>query len=144
MLHSVTMRRGYEDQLWWASFKRGLFIVKSFYSSLASPKGRCFPWKGVWHTPTLSRVIFFVQSAALSKILTLDNLRRRHVIVMDRCCMCKSSGEFVDYLLLHCNMVSTIWSTFFNRFGLSRVMPRQVINLYDYQWSFGRSRSAVV
>jgi hypothetical protein len=29
--------------------------------------------------------------AAFEKILTLDNLRKRHVIVVDWCCMCKKS-----------------------------------------------------
>jgi hypothetical protein len=47
VLHSVRMRRGCEDQLWWAPSKRGVFKVKSFYSSLASPEGSRFPWKNV-------------------------------------------------------------------------------------------------
>jgi hypothetical protein len=87
---------------------------------------------------------FFAWSAALGKILTLDNLRRRHVIVMDRCCMCKRSGESVDHLLLHCDVASAIWSAFFSRFGLSWVMPRRVVDLFDCWWSSGRPRSAAV
>jgi hypothetical protein len=42
--------------------------------------------------------------AALGKILTLDNLRKRLVIMMDWRCICKKSGESVDYLLLHCEV----------------------------------------
>jgi hypothetical protein len=35
---------------------------------------------------------FFAWSAALGKILTMDNMRKQHVIVVDRCCMCKRNG----------------------------------------------------
>ncbi|XP_059436558.1 CMP-sialic acid transporter 2-like isoform X2 [Corylus avellana] len=56
----------------------------------------------VWQTQAPLRAIFFVWSAAFGKILTLDNLRKRHVIVTNRCCMRKRSEETVDHLLLHC------------------------------------------
>jgi hypothetical protein len=81
---------------------------------------------------------------ALGKILTLDNLRKLHVIVINRCYMCKKIGEFVDHLLLHCDVTSALWSSLFNRFGMSWVMPRWVIDLLACWWSFGRLRSAVV
>ena len=32
----------------------------------------------------------------------IDNLRKRRVWVMDWCYMCKSNGESVDHLFLHC------------------------------------------
>jgi hypothetical protein len=50
------------------------------------------------------RTAYFVWSAALDKILTMDNLRKRHVILMDRYCKCKRNGESVDHLLLHCDV----------------------------------------
>jgi hypothetical protein len=37
----------------------------------------------------------------VGNILTLDNLRKRKVIVVDWCCMCKRSGESMDHLLLY-------------------------------------------
>jgi hypothetical protein len=48
------------------------------------------------------RLAFFVWFAALGKILTLDNLRTRNVVVVEWCCMCKKSGESIDHLLIHC------------------------------------------
>lgn len=59
VLHSVIVRKGSEDRLWWVSSQRGLFKVKSFFSSLASSEGSCFPWKSVWQTQAPSRVAFF-------------------------------------------------------------------------------------
>jgi hypothetical protein len=46
-------------------------------------------------------VAFFVWSAALGNILTTENLQKRHVIVVDRCCMCKKNRESMDHLLIH-------------------------------------------
>jgi hypothetical protein len=144
VLYSVRVNRDCEDQMRWASSKRGLFKVKSLYCSLASLDGCRFPWKSVWKTPAPPRAAFFAWSAALGKILTLDNLRRRHVIVIDRCCMCKKAGESVDHLLLHCDVAYTVWSAFFSRFELSWVMPRRVVDLLGCWWSSGRPRSAAV
>jgi hypothetical protein len=84
------------------------------------------------HVP--SRLAFFVWSVALGKILTLDNLRKLHVIVMDICCVCKRNGEFVDHLLLHCKVSSGMWSALCSRFGMSWVMPRRVIGLFACWW----------
>jgi hypothetical protein len=75
-----------------------------------------------------SRAAFFGRSMALDKILTLNNLRKRHVIVIDRCHLCKKSSESVDHLL-HCDVGSTLWSSLFSHFRLSWVMPRRVIDL---------------
>jgi hypothetical protein len=65
----------------------------------------------------------------LKRSLLLDNLRKRHIIVIDRCCMCKKTEESVNHLLLHCDVASALCSALFNRFGMSWVMPRCVINL---------------
>lgn len=51
-------------------------------------------------------------STALGKILTLDILRRQHVIMRDKCYVCKRNEEFVDYLLCHCDVAFAIWSIF--------------------------------
>jgi hypothetical protein len=69
--------------------------------------------------------------------------------MMDRCYMCKRNGESVDYSLLHYNVASTIWCVFFfffffSLFGISLVMPRRVVDLYNCWWFFGRPRSAAL
>jgi hypothetical protein len=51
-------------------------------------------------------VAFFAWSATLGKILTLDNLKERRILVVDGCCLCKKSGETVKHLLLHCELPS--------------------------------------
>jgi hypothetical protein len=43
---------------------------------------------------------------------------------------CKRNGEFVDYLLLYCEIAMPYGDVFFSRFGLSWVIPRRVDNFY--------------
>jgi hypothetical protein len=75
VLHSVKVSRDRADRLWWVSSKKGLFKVKSFRSLACSDSSR-FPWKSVWWTQAPSMAAFFAWSAAVDKILTVDNLRK--------------------------------------------------------------------
>lgn len=71
-------------------------------------------------------VVFFVWMAILGKILTLDNLRKMNIIVMEWCCLCKICGESMDNLLLHCEVAIEL---IFQLFGVDWVMPRKVKDL---------------
>jgi hypothetical protein len=42
----------------------------------------------------------------------MENLCKRHIIVMNWCCMCKKSGETLDHLL-HCDIVGELWNLVF-------------------------------
>lgn len=61
-----------------------------------------FPWRVL----APSRVVFFVLTATLGKILTLNNLRKRHVLVVDWCCMCKRSEETKKCSFLKSQLIS--------------------------------------
>jgi hypothetical protein len=65
-LHSVKVRRGSEDKMWWFSFKKGLFMVKSFFS-LTCFGGSRFSYKSVWRTQAPSRAAFFTWSWLLAR-----------------------------------------------------------------------------
>jgi hypothetical protein len=58
--------------------------------------------------------------------------------------MCKQNREFEGHLLLHCEVAGALWDVFFNQFGLSWVLPRQVIDLYVCPWTVGTAQSVVV
>jgi hypothetical protein len=76
--------------------------VKLYYQVLTSHNGSSFPWKSIWKVKEApSRVMYFVWTATLGKILMLDNLKKRNVVVVGWCCMCKKSGESLDHLLIH-------------------------------------------
>jgi len=40
--------------------------------------------------------------------------------------MCKSSGESIDHLFLHCMVATELWRTIMQMFGVEWVMPRSV------------------
>jgi hypothetical protein len=89
-------------------------------------------------------VAFFVWLVALGKILTLDNLKKKNMVLINSCGMCKMDEESIDHLLLHCECAQFLWNAFFSRFGLAWAMLRGMVNLLQCWWTGGRSRSAVV
>jgi hypothetical protein len=105
------MRVGHdgEDQLWWSPSHKGKFEVRSFYKVLACKEVVHFPWKSIWWTKAPLKVALFAWTTALGNILTMDNLRKRRVIVIDRCCMRKMNEESVDLIRL-----SQSWFTGFD------------------------------
>jgi hypothetical protein len=88
--------------------------------------------KSVWQTKVPLRAAFLTQSVTLGKIFTMVNLKKRHVTVVNRYCMCKKNGESMDHILLYYEVACATWNVFFSQFGLSLIMPRQVVDLYAY------------
>jgi hypothetical protein len=144
LLYSIRVRSVGDGKLWWTPSHKGKFVVYSFYKVLTCKEEDPFHWRSIWRTKFPLKVTFFTWSVVLGKMLTLDNLRKRHVIVIDRCYMCKMNGETVDHLLLHCEVARVLWNAIFSRFSLSWVMPLRVVDLFTCWWPSGCSRSAVV
>jgi hypothetical protein len=142
LLYSIRVRSVGDNILWWTP-QKGKFVVCSFYKVLTCKEEDPFSWRSIWRTKVPLKVAFFAWSAALGKILTLDNLRKSHVIVIDRCCMFKMNGETVDHLL-HCEIACILWNAIFSRFSLSWIMPLRMVDLFACWWRGGCSRGAVV
>lgn len=79
----------------------------------------------------LPKIGFFGWTASLANILMLDNLRKRGLIVMDLCYVCKKSEELVDLLLPQCEVARMLWVVIFNRMGFVWVIPKRVIDLFS-------------
>ena len=146
ILYSHSIRPGVVDSLWWIPSHKGNFEVHSFYYTLVHPHPQGnFPWKRVWKAKAPSRVAFFVWTAALGKILTIDNLRKRQLIIMDWCCMCKSSGETGNHLLLHCLIAWELWTMVLSIFSTTWVMPWGVEDLLScWTGTCGKSEAGKV
>lgn len=75
-------------------------IWRILFLSISS-KWRCdVPWKDIWKPKLPIRVAFFLWTAAWGRIFTINNLRKRNIIVVEWCCMCKRSGKIVDHYIL--------------------------------------------
>ena len=109
--------------------KSGLFEVRSLYRLLRGSNNTKFPGKNVWKTKIPSKVAFFMWLAAHDKNLTIDNLRRRQLYVVEWCFMCKRGSETGEHLFLHSDYVWELWSLIFSMFGIQWTMPRTISNL---------------
>jgi hypothetical protein len=82
---------------------------------------------------------------AKGKILTMDNLRKQKICIVEWCCLCTAGGESPDYLLLHSTFSQDIWSLVFCLFGISWVMLDKVVDLLAcWKGDFGKSQLALV
>ena len=81
-LYSSKLREDGKDKWWWVPSRKGDFEVKSFYRALSAQGPISFPWKSIWRSKAPPRVAFFAWTAAQGKILTLDNIRRRGMVVV--------------------------------------------------------------
>jgi hypothetical protein len=84
-------------------------------------------------------------TAALGKILTAYNLRKRNIVLVNWCSMCKANGESVDHLLIHCPMAKDLWDYVLAFFGVHWVMLWHVRDLLDsWHGGLGRNRHSVI
>ena len=94
-----------EDKLSWKPDRNKGFMVKDYYILLVGSNDCCFPCKSIWKQRILSQVAFFVWTAALGKCLTIDNLRKRKVWILDWCYMGKCNiFSFIVRLLWICGI----------------------------------------
>jgi hypothetical protein len=59
-----------------------------------------------------------VWTTTLEKILMLDNLRKKNIAAVEWRCMSKKSREFIDHLLIHCEVARQLCSYILNLFSV--------------------------
>jgi hypothetical protein len=82
-----------EDVVHWRSSGKPKFTVSQYYKALVPCVAVDFPWKAIWKPKAPPRVAFFIWTTSLGKILTIDNLRKRNIVLVSWCCVCKAAGE---------------------------------------------------
>ena len=93
LVYSSTVRGFSPNKVCWKPVRNRVFEVRGYYSSFYPPTFVSFPWRMIWQLKVPPRVAFFSWFASLGKILTIDNLRKRRVIVLDWRYMCKRCGS---------------------------------------------------
>lgn len=112
-----------------ATAKRWGFEIDRYYQSLICIIDISFSLEKHLEVKGATQVALFMWTLALGKILTIDKLRRRRLIVIDWCYVCKCAGETMDHLLLHCPTATELWSMVLGLFGVYWVMPKSVAEL---------------
>jgi hypothetical protein len=80
-------------------------------------------------------------TAALGKILTMDDLKKRAIIIVHWCCMSKSDGELVAHLLLYCPDDRELWDLLLCLLEVTWVMPHSVLAMLEsWRGTMGRVR----
>ena len=51
--------------------------------------------------------------------------------MLDWCSLCKTSGESILHILLHCSIAQEMWNFIFSLFGIHWVMPNGVSALLE-------------
>ena len=104
------------------------FTSRSYYRVLQASveDTSLFPWKCVWKSLCPPGVSFYVWEVALGKILMTNNLWRRCFLLADWSCLCRSDGESVNHLQLHCPFVHDLWAFIFCLVRTNWVMPNSV------------------
>ena len=144
VIYGVSLRGICENKMCWTLAKSKGFEVSSYYQVLLGVCTQSFPWRSIWKQNVPSKVAFFVWTASFGTILTIDNLLKK-VLILDWCYMCKSNGESVDHLSLHCPIVYELWSMVFTLFGIHWAMPKTIVELLAcWQGNFGHHCNGVI
>ena len=133
-----------DDTMVWQLNHSGVFDVRSFYKSLLKALSVFFPWQCILSVKVPRRVSFFLWTATRGGILTIDNLVKKNLPLVNWCCPCQCEEETVDHLLLHCKFVNTLWSEVFYLFGVQWVMPKTVVSLLSTWWNWSGIHSSNV
>jgi len=72
---------------------------------------------------------FFGFHTSLVRILALDNLIKRFMIIVIWGCMSKPSGKYVEHVLLHYSVAIELCYIVFCLFGVNHVMFMQTIDV---------------
>ena len=94
----------------WQLNRSGVFDVRSFYISLLAAPLVSFPWKSIWCVKVPKRVAFFLWTATRGGILTIDNLVKKNLPLVNWHFLCRCEEETMDHLLIHCKYAHTLWS----------------------------------
>ncbi|CAN1815013.1 hypothetical protein LINPERHAP1_LOCUS27291 [Linum perenne] len=120
----------------WPLEASGRFSVKSLARNLINRgfEGCCsFPADMVWtrHIPT--KVGCLVWKVAHESLATVDMLRRRGILMSNKCVLCCADCESVQHLFWQCSFSCQVWSFFSSRLSLLGPFP---IDAKGFLWAW--------
>ena len=73
--------------------------------------------------------IFLYLDCCIREDLMTENLRKPRIVVVDLCCMCKTSRETAYHLLIYCNIAKVLWFFMLCLFSNMWTIPGTVVEL---------------
>ena len=83
MIYSIPLNGVGHDKMCWKPAKSMVFSVHGYYRVLTLSNDMSFLWKSSWNSKIMPRVTFFSWTAASGRSLTIENLRKRIIWVLD-------------------------------------------------------------
>ena len=117
-----------EDKLQLKNAKEKGFTVKMMYKSFDTYPDVEFPYCLVWNPAVPQKIGVFTWETSWGKVLTMDQLKRRGLTLVNRCVMCEEDEETIDHLLIHCKRAKMLWDLFLSIVGISWVFPHSVLH----------------
>lgn len=114
---------GGEDRRVWKKNSGGSFTVRACYEHISGDRAFLGPWKEIWYKAIPFKVQFFMWTASLEKISTMNMLQRKGLVLPSVYLLYYQAAESVSYLLLHCPYSWEIWCGIAREFGTVYIAP---------------------
>ena len=111
-LQNRKIRPFQEDPLILKETRPDGFSVRLMYRKLMHSLPTDFPWHSIWNPIVPPKLGFFAWEASWGNVLTLDQLKRRRIPLVNRCFLCEEEEETIDHLLIHCSRAKMLWNLF--------------------------------
>ena len=128
-LHNKKIRPAQEDRLLLKDSSTDGFSVRHMYRKLMFAPPLDFPSRSIWNPIVPPKLGFFAWEASWGKVLTLDQLKRRGIPIVNRCFLCEEHEETIDHLLIHCSRAKSLWDLLLAITEVNWVFPRTVRQL---------------
>lgn len=107
----------------WINGLNGCFTVKLCYDHLEGASSLEDPWGMIWYKKVPLKVQFFMQTATLNRISTMEALRGKGMQLPSVCLFCYKDAESTSLLLLHCPFAWEVWFRISWDFDLVWISP---------------------
>lgn len=111
-LNVVSLYLSLEDMIIWNADPSGQFKVSTIFAS--RKKGIQPLWSYASFKGLIPKINILYWLMLQNKILTLDNLQKRGINVVNRCSLCKNGFEDRDHLFMNCAYTQQFWTEILN------------------------------
>ena len=65
-------------------------------------------WKKVWTQGLISKITFFMWLLDHNKLATIDKLKKKGMILPNRCHLCKEQEESINHIFVYCTFATRV------------------------------------